>query len=337
MNGGRGHLSRAIGMAAFLVVGGVSAAASARTLRVPEDHRTIQAAIDAAGAGDEVVVAAGRHCGAEIHRPVRLRAAGWGQTKIVGCDGGPTLFGQLRVGFLLVGTPEAGPARGTRIEGFSFDGAGVSNDNLSPLAFGIYARFTDDVQVSGNRFEGTVQAITNTAGDGWNIRSNRIVDLTLFGCPGHCGGGAGIVVQAATGDGASPGGIEDPANRPERTLILHNQVAGQAPAGFTEFPMAGILVVAADATLVFNNDVAVRPGDGAGADHPLAAGITFTDRCCGRPPLSSGTRLSAVVLNDGSNSQYSVIVEGDGGANTSGLLVGANRGETLLEGALAAP
>src|SRR5688500_6904123 len=67
--------------------------AQARTLLVPRDHATIQQAIAAASAGDEVLVSPGRHCGATIDRPIALRAAG--QAVIVGCDGGPTLHGKL--------------------------------------------------------------------------------------------------------------------------------------------------------------------------------------------------------------------------------------------------
>jgi hypothetical protein len=325
------------GALAGLLFGQAQVLAQGRTWRVPKDHRTIQAAIDAASDGDQILVAAGRHCGAEVHRRVRLRGAGpAGATIVAGCDGGPTLFGKLRVGFLMSGTAQAAPARGTEIRGFSFDGAGVSNSNLDPLAFGIYARFTADVTVEDNQFQGTVQAITNTAGDGWTIRSNRIRDLTLFDCGEQCGGGVGITVQAAVTEG-EPGSDADPANRPERTVILHNQVQGQAPAGFMKFPMTGILVLGADATLVSGNALSIRPGEGAQAEYPLAAGVMFSDRCCDRPALSLGTNLSAVMLNDGGDSPYTAVVEGEGGANTNGLLLTGNKGEVLVEGTRTPP
>ena len=44
--------------------------AQARTRRVPERYPTIQAAVDAADAGDVIDVGPGRHCGATIDRPV---------------------------------------------------------------------------------------------------------------------------------------------------------------------------------------------------------------------------------------------------------------------------
>jgi hypothetical protein len=333
---GRQRIRSVLGLGGAMVAAlALAPAAQARTWRVPQDHKTIQAAVDAATDGDEIVVAAGRHCGAEIHRKLQLRAAG--QVIIAGCDGSPTLFGKLRVGFLLPGTAQSSPARGTEIRGFSFDGAGVSNQNFDALAFGVYGRFTGDVTVEDNQFHGTVQAITNTAGDGWTIRSNRINNLTLFDSGEQSGGGVGIAVQAAVGPDAAEGGDGEPANRPERTVILNNQVQGQAPAGFTRFPMTGILVLGADATLVSNNLFSIRPGDGAQADYPLAAGVTFSDRCCGRPALTLGTNLSAVMLNDGGDSPYTAVVEGTGGTNTNGLLMTGNRGEVLVEGTRPVP
>jgi hypothetical protein len=89
------------------------------------------------------------------------------------------------------------PASGTHIRGFVFDGQGVSNANLAPLSFGVFARFANDVRVERNRFVGTVQAITNTGGDRWRITHNRIEQLTLFDCTVRCSGGDGIIIALA--------------------------------------------------------------------------------------------------------------------------------------------
>ena len=62
-------------------------AANAAVLRVPSQFATIQAAVDAATAGDEIRVGPGRYCGATITKPVALR--GLGGPTIVGCDDGP--------------------------------------------------------------------------------------------------------------------------------------------------------------------------------------------------------------------------------------------------------
>ena len=180
-----GALSVVVACAALA---GVAGATTVR--RVPERYATIQEAVDAASPGDEISVAPGRYCGAVIDRTVTLD--GHGEATIVGCSTGPELFGGLRAGFVLPGAAGDSQASGTRIQGFHFDGRGVNAGNLEPLAFGVFARFANDVQVTGNRFFGTVQAITNTAGDRWVVAHNDIHGLTLFDCT------AGLA-RAATG------------------------------------------------------------------------------------------------------------------------------------------
>ena len=83
----------------FIAAAGVWLAAApgeaqARTRRVPERYATIQAAVDAADAGDVIDVGPGRHCGATIDRPVRLD--GNGRAVIVGCAEGPALGSGVR-------------------------------------------------------------------------------------------------------------------------------------------------------------------------------------------------------------------------------------------------
>lgn len=318
-------------LAQLLVTAGWVRSAEARTWKVPGDRASIQEAVDAAAADDEIRVGPGDHCGAVIDKPLRIRAAEGAsdrqRPRIIGCADGPVLFDELRAGFYLPG--EAPGAAGSRseISGFVFDGRAVSDENLSPLAFGVFARFAHDVVVADNHFLGTVQAITNTAGDGWSIRRNHIEGLTLFDCRGErCGGGDGIVVQSASGQEAAEGGPENAFNRPEGTLILGNVVEGQAPEGFTRFKMAGILVLAADATLIFNNRLAIRAGvDDSQA--PLAAGVLLDNQRGGSPePLAPGTQFSGVILNNGLLSDYALLVEGEHGANSDGLLAAGNWG-----------
>jgi hypothetical protein len=316
-----------------LLAGGLSAPAQAAVRSVPQIYRSIQAAIDSARPGDVVEVGPGSYCGATVD--VRVDLIGH-DAEIVGCDEGPVLFGDLRVGFYLPGADGRSGASGTHIEGFLFDGRGISDDNLEPLALGVFGRFADDVQIEGNQFLGGVQAVTNTAGDRWRISENRIEALTLFDCgdDGLCAGGDGIVVQIARDDIAAPGGPAAAVNRPEGNLVVDNHVAGAIPDGFDEFSMAGIFVLAADNTLIARNRLVVP-------DNPAAAasgdGVLISNVCCDEPsdnPISPGVRNAVIIENDGLGSQFAVVVEGTGGANTQGLILSDDPGAVMVQGQL---
>jgi hypothetical protein len=327
-----GKLTRSVlGGLVILVLGTAlaSTASGATVRRVPARYATIQLAIDAASPGDEISVAPGRHCGALVDKPVTLD--GHGQATIVGCATGPELFGGLRVGFLLSGTAVDRPASGVHVVGFRFDGRGVSAANLEPLAFGVLARFADDVHVSGNHFSGTVQAITNTGGDRWIIAHNDIDGLTLFDCTGDlCAGGDGIISQSARGAIAAPGGPGDPVNRAEDNLVFANEIEGTIPDGFDAFSMVGILIFAADGTVVRENRIKIpdNPSATAGGE-----GVQISNACCGDPTLvEPGSRNTLLLYNDGRDSEFVLVVEGTGGENTQQLVLFGNRGAQLVEG-----
>ena len=327
--------ARVIGIGVAVVCGLLTSAASAangRVRRVPERYRTIQAAVDASNAGDVIDVAPGSYCGATVTTALTL--LGHGRATIVGCPEGPTISDQLRAGFYLPGADGVSAASGTRIEGFTFDGRGIAEDNLEPLALGLFARFADDVRVEDNVFLGTVQAITNTAGDGWLITRNRVEGLTLFDCTGAlCAGGDGIVIQLARDEIAAAGGPAAPVNRPEHNVVVGNQVRGALPDGFADFSMAGIFVFAADDTAVERNVVSIPDNPNADA---TGDGVLVTNVCCGEPPVSPGARRTLVLFNDGRDSQFGVVVEGSGGDNTGGLVLFGNTGPVMVEGKLVA-
>ena len=307
-----------------------SAAARPRVRRVPEIYRTIQAAVDASNAGDVVDVAPGSFCGATVTKA--LTFLGHGRTTIVGCPESPTISDELRAGFYLPGADGASAASGTRIEGFTFDGRGIAEDDLEPLALGVFARFADDVHVEDNVFLGTVQAITNTAGDGWLVARNRIEGLTLFDCTGAlCAGGDGIVIQLARDAIAAAGGPGAAVNRPEHNVVVGNQVSGAIPDGFDDFSMAGIFVFAADDTVVERNTVSIPDNPTADA---TGDGVLVSNVCCGEPAVSPGARHTVVIFNDGRDSQFGVVVEGTGGDNTGGLVLYGNSGPVMVEGQL---
>jgi hypothetical protein len=314
-----------------LCVGAVllsSSLAQAALRRVPQQYPTIQAAIDAARDGDRIRVSRGDYCGAIVTKRVTLE--GHGQPRIIGCDGGPTVTTGTRVGFFLPGERGSNPASGTNIRGFVFEGRGVSNANLAPLSFGIFARFADDVVVSHNRFFGTVQAITNTAGDRWRIQHNHISELTVLDCTRLCTGGSGIVLGPSTGSLAAPGGSGAPANRAEDNLIVGNRISGMAPDGFSAFSMAGILVLSADYTTLLSNRLRMRDNPAADA---VGQGILVTNTCCGLASgFLPGSRHTTLAFNDARKSELAIVVEGSGGTNTEALFLHRNRGEIIVEG-----
>jgi hypothetical protein len=300
----------------FLLFGGVTLIEAA-TVRVPSDYPTIQDAIDAASAGDVIVVGPGSWCGATITKQIHLRGAGY--PVIVGCPTpAPSLFNVLRVGFLLPG----GSASGTTIRDFVFNGNGVSNSNLDPLAFAIFARDADDVVVQQNHVFGTVQAVTNTRGDGWDVSHNRIEGLTVFTCDGFCGGGDAIVFQERPVLGAR--GLANSAT--------FNHITGAVPDTLNEFSMVGILAIAQDGAVIRNNHVSI-------ADNPVAQGagqaIVVTDHCCGLPTGFENSQNSTIVNNDGRGSEFSVVIEIDsanGFSNSLGTVLRGNFGVNDING-----
>lgn len=321
----RAHWLWALCVAALVLVSGTARAA---VLRVPAQYPTIQAAVDAASDGDRIRVSSGEHCGATLTKRVKLE--GRGKPRIIGCASGPFVTPGLRAGFFLPGSKGVNPASGSRITGFVFDGAGVSNANLAPLSFGVFARFASDIRVTRNRFIGTVQAITNTGGDRWTIRRNRIEQLTVLDCTVHCTGGDGIVIALARGAIAAPGGNAEPLNRPENNLVSRNRISGVAPDGFGVFSLAGVLLLSADHTTILGNDLRLRDNPNADA---VGQGILISNTCCGLgTSFLPGSRNTTAAFNDGRRSEVAVVVEGTGGANTEGLFLWRNRGTVVVEG-----
>lgn len=289
----------------LLTVAGATAEAAVR--RVPADYATIQAAVDAADDGDLVLVRAGQHCGATLTKEVHLVGA-W-NARIVGCAA--PARGLLRIGFFL---PDE-RASGTSIVGFSFDGEGVADDNLEPLAFGVLARGAHDVTVLGNRIHGTVQAITNTDGDDWFVAGNVVRDLGVFACPGNCGGGVGIVVQNRSGDDVS-----------WHNKVVGNFVEARIPDGQDLFGMAGVFVLAQERPLVAAN-VFVLPDNPAAAGEGI--GVHVASTCCGLPQAFPFTTGAVVVGNDGCASQFVLVVDP---GNAEGAVIHGNRGVERIEG-----
>lgn len=282
------------------------AAAEPSTLRVPEDFPTIQAAVNAAASGDQIRVGPGAWCGAEVAKSVDL--VGEGGATIVGCAS-PNLFGLLRIGFFL---PSAA-ASGTTIRHFTFDGRGVSNANLDPLAFAVFARDADAVIVEQNDILGTIQAITNTRGNGWTVSHNQILGLSVLTCDGFCGGGDGIVFQERNSNGSLPSqrGLDNSAT--------FNVITGAIPDGLDEFSMVGIVVIGQDGVVVKNNRISIPANPSALG---TGIGIEVSDQCCGAGAVGLTCINSVIVNNDGRGSELAVVISPDA-ASGPGNLQGA--------------
>ena len=222
-----------------------SAAAAVR--RSPPTTRRSRPRSTRRDAGDIIDVAPGRHCGARVDRQVTL--LGHGRATIIGCADGPALSNGVRAGFQLPGADGASGASGTHIEGFVFDGRGISADNLEPLGVAIIATFASHVRVERNVILGTVQGITNTAGDSWLIVHNVIRDLTRVRLHRR------RCAAAATASSSRSRAIRRRARRArgrrqpaQGQLVFGNVIEGAIPDGFEAFDMAGVFVFAADRT-----------------------------------------------------------------------------------------
>jgi hypothetical protein len=271
--------------------------------------------VDAAKTGDRIRVSKGSWCGATIDKRVKLE--GEGKAIIVGCAA-PTLQGTLRIGFFL---PDQ-RASGTQISDFVFDGSGIGNSNTSPLAFAIFARNADDVVVSSNEVDGTVQAVTNTGGSGWIVEHNHVCALSAFTCDGYCGGGSAIVFQQRAT--TLPRAVGNSAE--------HNHISGKIPDGLDEFSMSGIVIYGQDGASASFNHLAIPANPSAAGQ---GVGITVSDRCCADPVPFLTSIGSVITHNDGRASQIAVQVTLDatgGTGNSEGATIAHNKGVLDIDG-----
>jgi hypothetical protein len=307
-----------------LLVSGIVVATSAvaeasgrrrEVIRVPQDAATIQEAVDVAEADDLIAVAPGRFCGAVIDHEVHL-AASWATT-IIGCPE-LTISSGLRVGFLI----EGDDASGTSIHGFHFDGRGISDEDMEPLAFAVFGRNVHGVVIGANHVDGTVQAITNSGGDAWTIVGNVIRDLTLFACRTRCGGGAAIVLQQR----------DFARGRDCDNVVVLNQITGALPDEFDVFDMVGVVVYGQDTPIVAANRFYLPDNETAAA---RAIGVLVSDVCCGDPAPFRTTRRARIIGNDGERSELVVVVERDAGGgvqNSRGAIIVRNLGVSIING-----
>ena len=282
-------------------------AQASHDIRVPRDQPTIQAAIDVAQPGQRIVVSRGRFCGATVTQRVEL--VGKPGATIIGCPA--PVAGALRVGFLL---PDA-RASGSSVRGFTFDGTGISNANLDPLAAGVLGRSTDKVCVVGNTFLGGIQAITNTDGSDWQVALNSVRNLTALTCDGQCAGGDGIVFQQR----------QNLATRPKGNLAAFNSIQGTVPDGLSQFEVVGVFLLGQKGSIVFANRLAIPHNPAASSS---GVGVLISDQCCAAVVTSTSIDWR-VLFNDGRRSEIAVQVSPDvngGKGNLEGGILFGNRG-----------
>jgi hypothetical protein len=287
----------------------LATSAHGKVTKVPQDYATIQAAVDAAASGDTIMVGPGSWAGATIKKEVTL--IGEGNPVI---STGPFLSGIRQVGFYLNGiswTPS-----GTTIRGFTFDGTGNAASGAN-LAFAIFGRKANSITVTHCTVLGTIQGITNTAGDGWLISHNKIVGQGTE----PNGGGIGIVIQTS---------FFDQTDRAMDNTVTFNEITGVAgsPLGFGT---AGIGIFSADNTVVKNNKVVVSTIVSA---VDVATGIIVDNFVCGGPCVLNPSNTGAYIVNNDLRGSGLGLYVGDDGTvpndNTVGLVLRGNFGTNLI-------
>ena len=282
-----------------------------KIIKVPQDFGTIQLAVDSADPGDKIIVGPGTWTGATITKFLILIGE---ENPVI--NSGPLAVAGMPVGFFLNGEGVGNDPDGTTIRGFTFDGSGYATSGTN-LAFAVFARKTDNVSITHCTVLGTIQGITNTAGDGWTISHNKIVNQGTL----SWGGGIGIVVQTS---------FFDQSDRAVDNTITFNDITGIAgsPVGFG---VAGIGVISAANTVVKNNKVVVN--NIVGPDN-VGIGILIDNFVCGGPCVVNPANTGAYIVNNDNRGSGLGLYVGDDGTppndNTAGLVLRGNFGTNLI-------
>ena len=271
------------------------------TLHVPNDFATIQAAVNAASAGDTIRVGPGTWCGAVISKTLNLTGDGKPTITNQGCVG-PNSF----IGFLL----PSSAASGTTIRGFNF---AVTSAFPSP-SFGVFGRNADVVVVEQNEFSGAVVAVHNGDGSGWQVNHNTIEGAFVgIRFARHCQLGTRALDNSAAFNNISQGLTDGNA----------------------------IWVLGQDGAVIKNNSFEIpsspNPPFPLFVSWGVLIGHDFTQNAC----ASELTSINSVVVNnDGRNTGVALIVIQDlsgGNGNSVGNQIRGNFGANAVNASFSDP
>jgi hypothetical protein len=278
----------------------------ARTIRVPQDRPTIAAAIGAASAGDTIQVDKGDWCGAEITKPLDLE--GNNGARIIGCSSSPVNPIGWRLGFRM--DPAAS---GTIIHNFVFDGRGISDSNMSPLAI-CTAGYpgANNVVVEGNNFLGGFTGI-NDFGSGWVISQN-VFDGYSISCATEAGGYA---VGLWTPSSAANVVV---SNQMKTNNVPHCNLSSASWISEVFVLFAGVVVSGQNGAVIADNEISIN-ADGTGN---FGAGIIAAGEISG----VANTNLVIFDNNTQKNTYGLIVTSGD----TTGATIYNNNGVNLING-----
>jgi Right handed beta helix region len=234
---------RCLALALFSVIS-LTGAARADVLHVPKDFATIQAAIDAAQAGDEIVIAAGSYAESLlIDGKSDLSLRGKGQVTLTGTPGLSIQEGaDIEVERLRF---EGSTGTGVAISGFSSgvtllhcrvsdsDGTGIAVEQSDTILL-------EHVQVSGAGLDGLHATLTNFI----TVAHCTFTDVVNYGI--DIDGGTGHLVEHVKVAGTGEDGISLAGTGVEGSIVRKNKVSDVGLAGIS---------VRGDGVLVENNRV----------------------------------------------------------------------------------
>jgi hypothetical protein len=259
--------------------------------------------------GGELHVHKRRICGFTLDHPVALDGRG---SVIVACPSSPApVAGQpaLKAGIFVEPA-----ASGSVISGFRFEGRGAVDGRRGALTFGVFSRGAERVVVQHNRVDGTVQAVTSTGGRGWLITDNEVKDLEVFGCPGSCGGGDGIVLAHSRTSAASA----------DDAFITGNTIRALRPPADLPFSVTGVLGYAVQSPFILENVITLPGSPTIGIELTRTAGGILIDAPCGNARIvDNRVRRADLAIDVSADCATGTIVERNRGPHEAQLLLAA--------------